>query len=63
MTDYIIAPSILSADMARLGDDTAKVLAAGATLPDRAYDSHSGQGFMPKTRARNSGQELRPGIH
>lgn len=30
MTDYIIAPSILSADMARLGDDTAKVLAAGA---------------------------------
>jgi len=30
MTDYIIAPSILSADMARLGDDTAKVLVAGA---------------------------------
>lgn len=30
MTDYIIAPSILSADMARLGNDTAKVLAAGA---------------------------------
>ena len=30
MTDDIIAPSILSADMARLGDDTAKVLAAGA---------------------------------
>ncbi|MCH8262182.1 MAG: ribulose-phosphate 3-epimerase [Proteobacteria bacterium] len=30
MTDYIIAPSILSADMARLGDDTTKVLAAGA---------------------------------
>jgi ribulose-phosphate 3-epimerase len=30
MTDYIIAPSILSADMARLGDDTAQVLAAGA---------------------------------
>lgn len=30
MTDYIIAPSILSADMARLGDDTARVLAAGA---------------------------------
>lgn len=32
MTDYIIAPSILSADMARLGDDTAKVLAAGADI-------------------------------
>jgi ribulose-phosphate 3-epimerase len=30
MTDYIIAPSILSANMARLGDDTARVLAAGA---------------------------------
>ena len=30
MTDYIIAPSILSADMARLGEDTARVLAAGA---------------------------------
>ena len=30
MTDYIIASSILSADMARLGDDTAKVLTAGA---------------------------------
>ncbi len=30
MTDYIIAPSILSANMARLGEDTAKVLAAGA---------------------------------
>jgi ribulose-phosphate 3-epimerase len=32
MTDYIIAPSILSADMARLGDDTARVLAAGANF-------------------------------
>jgi ribulose-phosphate 3-epimerase len=32
MTDYIIAPSILSADMARLGDDTANVLAAGADI-------------------------------
>ena len=30
MTDYIIAPSILSADMARLVADTAKVLAAVA---------------------------------
>ena len=30
MTDFIIAPSILSADMAHLGDDTSKVLAAGA---------------------------------
>jgi len=30
MTDFIIAPSILSADMARLGEDTEKVIAAGA---------------------------------
>ncbi|MBI4005921.1 MAG: ribulose-phosphate 3-epimerase [Gammaproteobacteria bacterium] len=30
MTDYIIAPSILSADMARLGQEAEQVLAAGA---------------------------------
>ncbi|GJM04085.1 MAG: ribulose-phosphate 3-epimerase [marine bacterium B5-7] len=30
MTNYVIAPSILSADMARLGEDTEAVLAAGA---------------------------------
>lgn len=30
MTDFIIAPSILSADFARLGEDTEAVLAAGA---------------------------------
>lgn len=30
MTDYIIAPSILSADFARLGEDTQAVLEAGA---------------------------------
>ena len=30
MTDYVIAPSILSADMARLGEDSASVIAAGA---------------------------------
>ncbi len=30
MSQYIIAPSILSADMARLGEETEKVLAAGA---------------------------------
>ncbi len=30
MTNYIIAPSILSADMARLGQETEDVLAAGA---------------------------------
>lgn len=30
MSDFVIAPSILSADFARLGEDTAAVLAAGA---------------------------------
>ncbi len=30
MTQYVIAPSVLSADMARLGEETEKVLAAGA---------------------------------
>ena len=32
MKQYLIAPSILSADFARLGEDTAKVLAAGADV-------------------------------
>ncbi len=32
MKDYLIAPSILSADLARLGEDTARVLEAGADM-------------------------------
>lgn len=32
MTDYLIAPSILSADFARLGEDVEKVLGAGADV-------------------------------
>ncbi|MDR0805423.1 MAG: ribulose-phosphate 3-epimerase [Enterobacteriaceae bacterium] len=32
MKNFLIAPSILSADFARLGEDTAKVLAAGADI-------------------------------
>ena len=32
MKQYLIAPSILSADFARLGEDTAKVLASGADV-------------------------------
>lgn len=32
MKQYLIAPSILSADFARLGEDTAKALAAGADM-------------------------------
>ena len=30
MSEYVIAPSILSADMARLGEEVEAVLAAGA---------------------------------
>ncbi|MCK5531214.1 MAG: ribulose-phosphate 3-epimerase, partial [Halopseudomonas aestusnigri] len=32
MLDYAIAPSILSADFARLGEDVDRVLAAGADI-------------------------------
>ena len=32
MTDYLIAPSILSADFARLGEEVESVLQAGADL-------------------------------
>ena len=32
MSSFLIAPSILSADFARLGDDVAKVLSAGADV-------------------------------
>jgi len=32
MADYLIAPSILSADLARLGEDVARVLEAGADI-------------------------------
>lgn len=32
MSDYLIAPSLLSADFARLGEESANVLAAGADL-------------------------------
>lgn len=32
MSDFLIAPSILSADLARLGEDVEKVLAAGADV-------------------------------
>ncbi|MGI9263702.1 MAG: ribulose-phosphate 3-epimerase, partial [Gammaproteobacteria bacterium] len=32
MKDYLIAPSILSADFARLGEEVASVLEAGADI-------------------------------
>lgn len=32
MKQYLIAPSILSADFARLGEDTARALTAGADV-------------------------------
>lgn len=41
MKDFLIAPSILSADFARLGEDTAKVLTAGAdTVHFDVMDNH-----------------------
>lgn len=41
MTDYLIAPSILSADFARLGEDVEKVLNAGADVVHfDVMDSH-----------------------
>ncbi len=42
MKQYLIAPSILSADFARLGEDTARVLAAGADVVHfDVMDNHS----------------------
>ena len=43
MKQYLIAPSILSADFARLGEDTAKALAAGAVCGLRVNPEHSTQ--------------------
>ena len=37
MKPYLIAPSILSADLARLGDDVQNVLNAGADEIGRAH--------------------------
>ena len=39
MTDFLIAPSILSADFARLGEEVSNVLAAGADIVH--FDSYN----------------------
>ena len=39
MADYQIAPSILSADFARLGEEVDNVLAAGADIVDASIAS------------------------
>ena len=45
MKDFLIAPSILSADFARLGEDVAKVLAAGADLA--STNRYGGTALIP----------------
>ncbi len=50
MKQYLISPSILSADFARLGEDTAKALAAGADVVhfDVMEDNH----YVPSVTIR-----------
>ena len=59
MNPYLIAPSILSANFARLGEEVDNVLAAGADvvhfIPDRLRD---GYGLEPAAIERLAGQDV-----
>lgn len=68
MNDFLIAPSILSADFARLGEDVANVLAAGADvvhfdLMDNHYVPNLTIGPMVCQALRNYGIQAPIDVH
>ena len=68
MTDYLIAPSILSADFARLGEEVDNVLAAGADIVhfdvmDNHYVPNLTIGPMVCKALRNYGIEAPIDVH
>ena len=68
MKEFLIAPSILSADFARLGEDVARVLAAGADVVhfdvmDNHYVPNLTIGPMVCQALRNSGIQAPIDVH
>ncbi len=68
MKQYVIAPSILSADFARLGEDTAKALAAGADVVhfdgmDNHYVPNLTIGSMVLNSLRQYGSTVPIAVH